>query len=474
MKAPRHARTLAVTALALGLFATDATAQKYTINSKKAANRGPWAARTSTNPRAVVLGGNQVRFIDMRTLPPTILKSHNILGGAHDLAITPDGSKVVVRGANQVHFFYMRNGNRTGPAVAIAGPGAGSDWVAATNTRAIALGANQVRIIDIDAVPPVVLQSHALGAGGSHDIALTPDGTKAVVRSGTRIQYFRLGNGNQLGTGDAIAGAGGGSDWVAASNQRAIALGGTQARIIDLTTNPPTIIASHALVGGSDHDVVLTPDRRMAVTRSAHLIQYFDLITGAQVGTGDAIAGGGTAADWIAATATRAIALGANQVRIVDLTPPIPVVIASHALAGPGHDLDLTPDGSLAVVRGANLVHTFELATGAQRGFGIALAGPGGPADSDFVDVPTNTRAVAIGANQIRILDLEANPPVVIAGHALVGGGLDLAVTRRRPIAVVRSATAIQFFDVRNGTNYGTEAIAGAEGIGDADWAGVR
>ena len=130
-----------------------------------------------------------------------------------DLAVTPNGRFAIVRGNGQgsrvLAFDLLSN-----VLVTISGTFSGlgvhahdADVVEVTNTRAITIGSEIVGVgtvenrtyVDIFALatsPSVsvsVLRSYTFtDFGEAHDIAITPDGTKAVVTGDRRIRVFDL------------------------------------------------------------------------------------------------------------------------------------------------------------------------------------------------------------------------------------------------------------------------------------------
>jgi hypothetical protein len=130
-----------------------------------------------------------------------------------DLMVTPDGRVAIVRGnsdGERVLAFDLISGNNITIGGAFGGQGAhahNADVVAVTNERAVAIGSvvgagsfnenkTHVEVFEILATtPPQVNVKWSFtftDNGQAHDVAITPDGTKAVVASAQRIRVFDL------------------------------------------------------------------------------------------------------------------------------------------------------------------------------------------------------------------------------------------------------------------------------------------
>ncbi|MBI5434451.1 MAG: hypothetical protein HZA52_16575 [Planctomycetes bacterium] len=284
-----------------------------------------------------------------------------------------------------------------------------------------------------------------------YDLEVTPNGALCVVRSAT--PGFDSHEGDTITVWDTTAGAkrtlgasctsqgyGWGapdtaSDCVRVTNERAVLVGSTgfttYIDVLDLTPPAPSeipcmgrfVINGGTFGAGIVGDVEITPDGDLAVVNHFNGIEVISL-TGAAaqlVASFDCSAGGAKyadeAADSIAVTSTRAIVTmrqpqypnGSVWVYIIDLTANPPVIIngggAGHKLnAALGtapykhHDVDITPDGTLAVVSANWAIGLYDLATGAC----LKADGPSQAVEKEYrlqadsVRV-TNNRAVFIG-----------------------------------------------------------------------------
>ena len=207
-----------------------------------------------------------------------------------------------------------------------------SDAVAITNDSVIAIGSGAVgttgentTYVDILALTypggtpqASIRQSHVLGggsglgqvAGYAHDVAVTPDGARAVVSHQNWIHVFDMASGAAIGSinigaGDSPSGAGpcwpGNSrNSVAVTNTRAVVTamrfdpeppptGGFEAHtwvyVIDLgTTSDPDVLLEHKLDPSPStthdqypHDLAITPDGQLAVVTTDGAIGLYGL-----------------------------------------------------------------------------------------------------------------------------------------------------------------------------------------------------
>ncbi len=199
-----------------------------------------------------------------------------------------------------------------------------------------------------------------------HDLAITPDQSKAVVHG--RFNYdphtivFDLNEAAMTGsfssTGirsvDAV-------NSVAVSNDRAIVLGGlgdAAVGIFDIASSPPVRLASF-FRDRYPHDVAITPNGELAAVRSRNnndmQTTFYHLPTAAEVVVFNSeTANDMNAVNSIEVTDTRAINVGGagnNAVEIYDLTFFPPQLMASFSSNAKPHDLSISPNGDIAVVR---------------------------------------------------------------------------------------------------------------------------
>ncbi|MCY2961995.1 MAG: hypothetical protein NTY35_17700 [Planctomycetota bacterium] len=244
-------------------------------------------------------------------------------------------------------------------------------------------------------------------------------------------------------------------------------------------------------------DVEITPDQRYAVVRqnrSDGYVRVYDLSTGQLVASpavGSFNDTCGEVLDAVAVTNTRAVVLGGRRCAILDLTNITNPVLAEPWVGFRPNDVAITPDGTIAVVRGGNSdgmavggTYLFDLASGAQIGFSAGVAprydyggGPSYSFDTDSVAV-TNRYAVCLSlaadvittpaATRVTIWDLHpiSGPPVVIletgtpSRSDLAGAPHDVAITPDGLHAVVRSEGALGIWTLTGGT--ATRIFAGA------------
>jgi hypothetical protein len=151
-------------------------------------------------------------------------------------------------------------------------------------------------------------------------------------------------------------------------------------------------------------DVAITPDQHYAVVRQNRYDQFarvYDLTTGALAASPPAnINDGllGECLDAVAVTNTRAIVLG-NVAQILDLTNLASPVLSATRVGFRPRDVAITPDGTIAAVRGGATAtgmvggsYLFDLATGAQIGFHAGEPTPYGSGGNFSFDVDDVTR----------------------------------------------------------------------------------
>lgn len=280
----------------------------------------------------------------------SFLKQQSISAIPLDLAVSPDGSLAVVRAndgaqpgsTSKLTVWQTSTGNGiTIGGVLPANLGRGnlprvlginyvSDGVAVTNTRAVSIGSadtappngedtTYVDVLRIDAsasgnqtslLSPFVFGgpgTPATEAGLAHDVAITPDGTLAVVHHRNWIHVLDLVNQDPPAVLQAfhIGGLPSGPCWpgpdsvdsVELTNTRAVVVTArphatqpqlgwldTWVYIVDLSTTPPVLALEHRVAppdaAGGDmnpHDVALTPSETMAVVTSSRGTSLFDL-----------------------------------------------------------------------------------------------------------------------------------------------------------------------------------------------------
>lgn len=224
-------------------------------------------------------------------------------------------------------------------------------------------------------------------------------------------------------------------------------------------------------------DAEITHDGKYAIVRenlAATRFRIYDLSTGAFVGApACSIGWSGTSQDTIALTDTRAVLLG-SCVMVLDLTAlPALQVLGTHDMGEFPRDVAVTPDGSIAAVRGGSGnqggLFLLDAATGA-----LLASAPGQPTDvnpspySFDVDsvVATDEYAVFLSIvgpssaarTRVTVFDLHpagGGPPVVAlvtqsAGPVmdLVGAPHDVALAPDGSFAAVRAESSVAMFDL--------------------------
>ena len=180
----------------------------------------------ATNSRAIAVGSrDDVTYVDILHIDPneppvcgclanyalTGTTNQTKAGDVNDVAITPNGLFAVVNHKNWIHVFNLRSGAIAGQfnigsyPSGIARPGACAGSVAVTDSRAIVLTSRGglggtrmwVYILNLVDGPSVMLEqqmalSQPTFETDPHDVAITPDGTRAVVTGGRVVGLFNL------------------------------------------------------------------------------------------------------------------------------------------------------------------------------------------------------------------------------------------------------------------------------------------
>ncbi len=237
-------------------------------------------------------------------------------------------------------------------------------------------------------------------------------------------------------------------------------------------------------------DVAITPSGHIAVVRennNTHFTRIYDL----QVGTLTALVPNsvspndlmGECQSAVAVTDTRAVVLGTHA-QILDLTNPGNPLIASIAAGFRPRDVAITPDGTLACVRGGSTLNGYQgghyiidLATGT-----LLAYGPGEPVPYPYVNTFSTTEGFDVdsvvasnryavftsylagtpGRTRVTIWDLHppgGGAPVVSYETTpcggcgdLAGAGYDIALSPDGNHAVVRAERSLALFDLSTGT----------------------
>ncbi len=161
-------------------------------------------------------------------------------------------------------------------------------------------------------------------------------------------------------------------------------------------------------------DVEITPDGRYAIgrtTASATVTFIVELETGQLVYSTPAsllVGGSGPANDAVAVSNVRALTLG-SQAQLIDLTTTPPTLITEIDCGFRPRDVELTPDGRLAVVRGGSRFG----GTGASGTFVIDLAGGAillnEPSEPPGINAELGNDMVAVTADHGVSLSIDPN-----------------------------------------------------------------
>jgi hypothetical protein len=377
-----------------------------------------------TNTRAVVLG-TRALILDLTNLVNPIVSAN--LAGYHprDVVLTPDGTIACVRGGSTEpsipgmvggqYLFDLATGAQIGFQPGEPNPYPYTtgdplvfnvDGVEATNAHAVMLsfidhgaGTPEARVTIWElhpsgGGPPTVAfeTSTTAGtrdqAGAPYDLAITPDGTKAVVRSELETGLYDLSVSPpavvwlRACPGPYLQEA---LDAVEATNDRIVTISrfdshrghAAQVDVFDMLGND-----HFEVIPGSPHDLAITPNGGRAIVRTNSHVFLYDIVN---LSGGTALTAlsraaapsvslqyfGGldsaVATDRFAATLSRAENLQNTNVYFWDISGPALVEIAMRTIPHTRPiDLALTPDGRKLAVAGNSNVSVYDLATGAQ------------------------------------------------------------------------------------------------------------
>jgi hypothetical protein len=376
-----------------------------------------------TNTRAIVLG-NRAQILDLTNLANPVLTSTRVGYHPRDVAITPDGTLACVRGGSTQsgfvggqYIFELAAGAQVGfhpgePTPYPAGPGYSFevDDVAVTNNHAVmtsfidhGLATPETRVTIWELHPsggghPSVAFETAVSigsrdqSGAPYDLAITPDGTKAVVRSELEIGLYNLSISppavlwQQGPVGNPGAYHEEALDAVEVTNDRILILSryssaafGTGAQVDVLEMNGTD---HHERIRGSPHDLAITPNGQRAVVRTSTGVYLYDLanlsggpglraLSQAPAPSASIQYFGGldsvAVTDRFAVTLSRAANHIDTHVYFWDISGPSLVPLAVRTILNTRPiDLAITPDESKVAVTGNSNVTVYELATGAE------------------------------------------------------------------------------------------------------------
>jgi len=254
-----------------------------------------------TDERAVVIGTTGM-IIDLTTM--TLLAEHDLGFEPRDLAVTPDGSLVAVRGGDQLYLIELVGGTIVATSVGKPAEYEGTlgydvDSVVASDAHAVftsevLVGSarwTRVKVFDLHPSgggPPVVVfktDAQSDQEGKPNDVALTPDGRYAAVRSDMEVGLYRLDG--SLSTqvwkmrlkGDPGPFGASVMDSIEVTDNRFATISrrtnaGTGAQI-DVFT--PAGAHKYAFLSGDPHDLAITPNGSRVLVRTHTAVTLFNL-----------------------------------------------------------------------------------------------------------------------------------------------------------------------------------------------------
>ena len=233
------------------------------------------------------------------------------------------------------------------------------------------------------------------------------------------------------------------------------------------------VLESHQVIHCDDG--AITPDGTLGIVRqlgAATTTRFYDMNTGAMLGSytcaSAVVAGAGPSEDSVAATDERALVMN-SCADIFDLTQPGFPVLGEHPVGNSARDVAITPDGSIAAVRGGDEgvgyqgggLYLFDLTTGAVLvnvpGFAPSTSVDSVVATDDYAvflsRMPMRTRVTIFelrpsggGAPQIAYDTQMAGPD----GHQ-AGLPQDLTLTRDGRHVAVRSDYSVSLYRLAGG-----------------------
>ncbi|MEA2603274.1 MAG: hypothetical protein QOF89_4266 [Acidobacteriota bacterium] len=253
---------------------------------------------------------------------------------------------------------------------------------------------------------------------------------------------------------------------------RAFVTGGTgldSVQVFDVTGALPMQIATLGFLH-PPADVDVTPNGKFVIVRTGApqnpfapttAVVFLNPVTGAVVATFPSGSNGATTRgpNMIAITpdSTRAVVtggVGPDGIQVFDLTPAVPVLIATYPLTHSPYDVDVAPNGSLAVVRSGLAIPP--MAPPAPANDNVTFLNPAtgalvsqlgatsdNPRSSNAISfTPDSARVVVTGGaggDAIRVFNLTGPAPVLVAAIALTQAPGDVDVAPDARFFVVRS-----------------------------------
>lgn len=269
------------------------------------------------------------------------------------VAISPDGTKALVTNQNATGTVTVVS-LATHAVTATVPVGASPDGIAITpdGTQALVMSGSGINVINIStgAVTKTIAAGCAAGVGVSYDIAITPDGLRAVIPNlnpGCTVEGIDLVNiASSAVTFVNLATSG-------VAYSVAILPNGTQALVTTYaqTTSIKTVNLSTSAVGtiagtGGSYGVAVTPDNATALVVSGNDIKRVTLATGAIAATIVYTANASYRHIAITPDGTKAVVVGIGDVAIISLADN--TILAKYP--GTGGNVAIAPDGKTALI----------------------------------------------------------------------------------------------------------------------------
>lgn len=353
-----------------------------------------------TDTRALTLG-SRVQLIDLTTTPPSRITEIDCGYRPRDVGLTPDGRLAVVRGGSS-----FAGSGASGTFVVDLASGAillnepseppginaelGNDMVAVTADHGVSLSydpqSGDTSVLVVELAPPagggprVVLDTSPpnLLAGRPMDVAASPDGQYATVRSEGEVALLRLDGTNTQIVRRFTAFPGPTVPYLETAFDTVVMTDSVWATI---TIGDPATAGGYlnvqdhagtswfALLNGSPRDLAVTPDGGTLLVHTGRRVYEFDLGALPPGGGGLSITNSrpfaathsGVYAGLDSVVCTDGVAAviapsgETTRLRLYDLTSgPAPTLMHAEQMDGWPVDVDLTPDGAYAIVASSN------------------------------------------------------------------------------------------------------------------------
>jgi len=324
-------------------------------------------------------------------------------GLPHDLAITPDGQHVAVRSEFMVGLFRLdgTSTDRVWGQRLLGNPGpmglATMDSIEVSDDRIATIGrytdgagsfGAQFDLFGLDGT-----QKHRLMIGDPHDLAITPSGSRAVVRTSEKVYLFDI---DTLPAGDVITELsnmdlpsthtyyGAGMDSVVVTDERAITMARdgdtTKIRFWDISDDFLTLYSSRQM-SEEPTDIDITPDGSRVVVSGLTYCKAFLTETGSVIFDHDvSMDGGHPWCDGVAVVDDRAIFFGYTYTgsagsatfggwyTLVDLFRE-PTAYCPSSVNSSGAAAELEVHGSASISANDLVVRGYDLPPGAPGAF---------------------------------------------------------------------------------------------------------